>query len=393
MVSLYKKIAGVLIPFLASRFVLLLIALAAISIFPMAEGAGWRPYPDNPFLDAFFRWDSDWYRSIIENGYYFTPGEQSNVAFFPLYPLLVGVLTKIGLPVVIAGLIVSNIAFLAALYMIGEITRKLYGCSETALRSIVYCLAFPAAFFFSAFYTEGLFLGLSVGVFYSCINKKWLWAGALAGLASATRPSGIILAPIILLLWLDAHNLKFKAILAKAYWTQLCTALKSDWIIVIALLIAPMGLISYMVYLEINFGNWLAFAKAMEAWNRHFVGPWGVIQNAWGHLTWNPFPSEFPPYGFSVLLDLFSFVSGLVLSVFVFIKLGPAYGLFCILTLLMPGVTYIQSMTRYAATAFPIYILLATWGRHMLADRVILICFSLLQGICFTLFATWNKML
>lgn len=393
MTSLLSKIVPVLTPFIVSRLALLLCALAAMSIFPLAEGAGWRPYPGNPFLDAFFRWDSGWYKGIIENGYYFSPGQQSNVAFFPLYPLIVGLLTKIGLPITIAGLIVSNLSFILSLCMLREITLRVCNCEDTASRAVAYCLAFPAAFFFSAFYTEGLFLCLSVGVFYTSLNKKWLAAGILAALASATRPSGIILTPVIFLLWLDSQNLKLGKSFTKTYWLELFAKIRANWIILASLFIAPMGLIAYMIYLHVNFGDWIAFAKVQESWGRHFIGPWGVIHNAWLHLTWKPFPSEFPPYGFSVLLDLVSFVSGLVLSIFVFFKLGPAYGLFCVLTLLMPGVTYIQSMTRYMATAFPIFILLSIWGKNLSFDRSLLICFSLLQGLCFAIFATGHKML
>src|SRR3989339_1023551 len=35
-----------------------------------------------------WRWDSDWYGSIVRHGYSLRPDLQSNVTFFPLYPLL-----------------------------------------------------------------------------------------------------------------------------------------------------------------------------------------------------------------------------------------------------------------------------------------------------------------
>src|SRR5262245_41772623 len=54
-----------------------------------------RLLPSNPWLDGWVRWDSMWYRDIALRGYFFTPGEESSVAFFPVYPLLIRALTQI----------------------------------------------------------------------------------------------------------------------------------------------------------------------------------------------------------------------------------------------------------------------------------------------------------
>src|SRR6478672_9366237 len=41
------------------------------------------------WLDAWYAFDSDWYFQIASNGYSYTPGQQSSVAFFPTFPLAV----------------------------------------------------------------------------------------------------------------------------------------------------------------------------------------------------------------------------------------------------------------------------------------------------------------
>ncbi|CAA9270757.1 MAG: hypothetical protein AVDCRST_MAG52-3176, partial [uncultured Blastococcus sp.] len=49
-----------------------------------------REYLDGPgWLDAWFQGDSGWYYAIADQGYSYTPGEQSPIAFFPVFPLLV----------------------------------------------------------------------------------------------------------------------------------------------------------------------------------------------------------------------------------------------------------------------------------------------------------------
>ena len=51
----------------------------------------------------------------------------------------------------------------------------------------------PMAFFFSAVYSESLYLALSVGLFLCARNGRWMWVGVLGALAGATRSTGLVL--------------------------------------------------------------------------------------------------------------------------------------------------------------------------------------------------------
>src|SRR5512134_1183595 len=44
----------------------------------------------NAFWDTFARYDSGWYYGIASQGYTYVEGGRSNLAFFPLYPTLMG---------------------------------------------------------------------------------------------------------------------------------------------------------------------------------------------------------------------------------------------------------------------------------------------------------------
>src|SRR6266536_4700984 len=43
-------------------------------------------------------WDGIWYRRVAEHGYLLVPGQQSDTAFFPLYPALLHVVHSTGVP-------------------------------------------------------------------------------------------------------------------------------------------------------------------------------------------------------------------------------------------------------------------------------------------------------
>ena len=59
---------------------------------------------------------------LSENGYH--TGQMSN-AFFPLFPLLIHLATPLFHSSLIAGLVVANLASLAALYLLFELAAEL----------------------------------------------------------------------------------------------------------------------------------------------------------------------------------------------------------------------------------------------------------------------------
>lgn len=68
---------------------LLLVVAAVVSL--ATVGAAWRPTtPLGEDLPAFVpvrgltHWDSGWYAAIARDGYFYRPGQQSSIAFFPL---------------------------------------------------------------------------------------------------------------------------------------------------------------------------------------------------------------------------------------------------------------------------------------------------------------------
>ncbi len=53
------------------------------------------------------RWDANWYLSIARDGYFYVPGSQSSVAFFPAYPLVLRAVGVVVGDLVVAGMLVT----------------------------------------------------------------------------------------------------------------------------------------------------------------------------------------------------------------------------------------------------------------------------------------------
>src|ERR687894_1125891 len=164
----------------------------------------------DPVLAPLARWDSVWYLRIADSGYGDSP---PRAAFFPLYPLLVrAVATPLGGSegaLLAAAFLVSLAAFVGALVLLHRLAELELG--RRLARPVLLLLAlFPAAVFFGAPYAESLFLLLAVGAFYAARTGHWAWAGACAGLASATRSAGLVLLVPLAFLWWRAQGRRLR---------------------------------------------------------------------------------------------------------------------------------------------------------------------------------------
>ena len=202
---------------------------------------------------AFSAWDSLWYQKIAIHGYeYAADHKQHSIAFFPLFPLLIHTLMKLGLPFEAAGIIVNNLAFLAALITLYFWVDERYGKSAArwATATLAWC---PYSLYGTVIYTEGLYLLCSTAALQAFDKKQHLWAGFWGALSTATRVSGVMLIPAFLIVaWKERRG-------AKAY---------------LATLAAGGGLLLLSLYCQIKFGDALAFFHAQKAWRSSFGFAW-----------------------------------------------------------------------------------------------------------------------
>lgn len=150
------------------------------------------------WIKGFAQFDGIFYLRIAQNGY-----SQFEHAFFPLYPLLINLLSPIFLGNhLLAALTVSNLAFLTGLMVFKKYLHLVLPAKDRKNIAfiILFLLFFPTSFFFGSAYTEGLFFLLTISSLYF-LHKKNYWLVALfAFLAASTRFIGLFLfIPILVL--------------------------------------------------------------------------------------------------------------------------------------------------------------------------------------------------
>jgi Gpi18-like mannosyltransferase len=359
--------------FIANRVLLIIISLLSGRLFYDVAGQV------RGLLDLWHRWDVLWYIRVADHGYvWYPPPVQSDLAFFPLYPLSMHLLSSVTpLSTYVAGLLVTNMSFAAVLYLFHRLLLHDFD-PDVAERTVYYLGLFPTALFFFTVYSEALFLLCCVGCVYGLRLRRW-WIAGLCGMAATlTRQLGLLLVVPF-------------AIEVLAYWRQQQPNRRDRRSPLLALALIPTGLLAFMAYLQIKFGDALLFVRAQVAWRRTLAPPWqGPLQDA-SHAIYLPGHfSEHTRGALEVLslLDLTFLALFVVLialgagrlprsytayscAVMLVILINPAYGHGQPLALL--------SVPRFELTLFPPFIVLGLLGRSRAMDRFLLtLCVGLL---------------
>jgi hypothetical protein len=217
-------------------------------------------------------WDGRWYQTVAANGYLLEPGRQSDPAFFPLYPLLLRALHGLGLGYLTAGLVLSQLAFLAALVAFELLTRELFDAGF-ARRAVVYLALFPMGFVFSMGYPESVVLCVVALAVVAALRGRWIAAAILMAIGSLARPETLFVSIPLLALALRERDPRRRGLAFGA-------------------VLAPLAaLASFALYLGMTLHDPLAWTHAERAWGRQFtpLGLAGAIRglphaiegNAW----------------------------------------------------------------------------------------------------------------
>ena len=326
-------------------------------------------------LGALARWDAAWYLSIAQSGY---GGGSSLTAFFPLYPVTVRAAageTRSAAALLLAAYAVSAAAFLVALVLLHKLVELELG--ERYARPVLLLVAFwPASFFFSAPYSESLFLALSVGVFYAARTGRWPLAAGLCALATATRPTGLLL--LLPLAWMA--------------WR----AGKLRW-----LAIAPLGAVVFSGGLALSGLQAFGWFDVERDWGHVFKGPSGGAWDAavagvrgMGQLFGSAPVDRVVAAENAIYLVLL--VLAVVALVGVFRRLPPAYGIYTTASLVAAVSAPLDwqplmSFGRLLAVVFPIPMWVALVLRESPLVRRTAFAASGALLVCATgLFATWQ---
>lgn len=282
------------------------------------------------FLKNLANWDGGHYLGIAKNGY-----SANQFVFFPFYPLLVNLISRITGDFLSAGIIISFVSIFLAANLFYHLIKIDFG-ERYAKVGLLALLFFPLSFHFLTVYTESLFLFLTLATFVLARKKKYFLATICAVLSSATRLAG--LATVL-------------SLVLPVYLTEGIN--KKNWWVIFS----PLGFLAYSFYLYLQTGDPLSFIKGQSVfWHGDLVLPGSALV----HSFKQSLTTDAVINNFRTVLD-FAFALFGIFGVWkVLRKLSLDYAIFSIVSFILPMFSpTIAAMPRYVLTIFPIFVVMS----------------------------------
>lgn len=331
------------------------------------------------FLELWNTWDVQQYIRIAENGYagLAEDGRILQIVFFPLYPLLIKLFSLVFQNYIISALLVSNLSYIAAVYYLYKLVQVDFD-KEDAYRAVIYFSVFPTAYFMHAGYTESLFLMLTIGSFYYARKERWALCGVLGMLAAATRITGILLIPVLLIEYLAQRGYKLGNIRADILWIG----------------IIGLGLLSYLLINYHVSGDPLYFLEIQrEHWHKKLDLPFEGFKNAIKITTGEMALNVDTPSAKIIAgpVEIIFAAIGLGLTIYSFFKLRLSYSIYALMTWLIITSTWLWlSIPRYVLAMFPVFIAMALVGRKRWVNYLIVFISILFYALFLSLFVRFR---
>jgi len=375
-----------------SRLAVLLVGYFGVVTIGLAADTTGFTVSGDPVLNLPARFDAGWYGTIALEGYSFQGrfDRQQNVAFFPAFPLLARIA---GYPfgafaanvpkdrrlarLLWAGVVVSICAFAWGCVYLWRLARDMIG-DERAPDAVALLAAYPFAVYFSAAYTESLFLLGSVAAFYHFRRGELARAAAWGLLVGLTRPNGCFLSIVLGVLAIER--------VTQSPHRQI-TSLLSSFLSASA---PGVGMLLYSAYVKHVTGAWFGWARLHETWGRTFSGL-APVAEGYAHISRQGLLQtlQAAPYD---AMNAFALIFALALLWPVVRRTGWACGVLVLVNVLPPLVAGgVLSMGRVTSTIFPLFLALGT----VLPQRAItslVTAFALGQGLAAVLFFTWRPL-
>jgi hypothetical protein len=370
-----------------TRVGVLVIGLLAVHAIGYPEGRAPIRVAEGEVANLPARFDAGWYLAIATQGYDYTPNRltrQQNLVFFPAFPTLMSWLSLLlARQVVWSGAIVSIVAFAWAMRYLFRLARELMD-EERAMVAVALVAVYPFAVFFSAPYTEGLFLLALLGAWWH-LKRDERWAAFAWGfLAGLTRPNGCLLSvPLALMvfvpLWRHGRLQR-----PTAGWLSL-----TDRLVVAA---APgLGMLAYSIFIYDLTGDPFMWIRLQAAWGRENIGVVAFLAGEWKSL------GEQGVYGYATG-DVPNFLNALAALAFA-AAIVPVWRHFGAPPAVLIAVNLLPSLAsggwlsvgRATSVLFPVFL----WLAHAVPARHRLIwigAFAALQGFAAALFFTWRPL-
>jgi hypothetical protein len=327
-----------------TRVLYLTVGYLAVSFLSSTEGSS-----EVGILEMWTRWDARHFLEVAEYGYTDPRSDPHATAFFPLFPLLIRILTAVGISPGLAGMFISAGASVVAVAYLYRLAEEELG-PDAGRRAALYLLFFPTAVFLVAPYSEALFLAGAIPAFYYARHRRWLQAGAFAAIAMGARMAGAFLLVGLALEWWRQRELNRAAVLTG----------------VVAGALALVPLVAYAAYLwQVKEDPLYFLTDQRLGWGRALSSPVEALQATWNGTRVDAGEGALTNFVIGWRIEIVAVAVGVSFVVVALLKREWGYAGFMgtFLAALMTSSVYL-SAPRMLLSMFPIVLFLAEWTRR-----------------------------
>ncbi len=208
------------------------------------------------FFGSLSSWDGDWYLRIAARGYppaaatamgHLTYGA---AGFEPVFPALIRATESFGFTAVEAALAVSFVAGAISVLLVWRLGCVVCDQRVGWIAAVLFCVFPGLAVPWGLLYSECVGLALAAGCLLLMVRQRWLWAGLVGAIATATSPMAL---PLVLAAGVPAVQAMRRRELPRA---------------LVTFCLIPMGFVAYVGYLALRYHDPLFW--------------WHLQHQAWG---------------------------------------------------------------------------------------------------------------
>lgn len=281
-------------------------------------------------LSAFSHFDGIHYLRLIHKGY----DDTGSQAFFPLYPLLIKLLTFGYFDPLSVGLFLNSTLIITTLFLVIKNIAK-----SARTKFLLLFLSFPTSFYLLTNYTESFFIFLLVSFFVLLKNKHYFAASIVAGIASGTRLVGAFLFISLLIELVKSRKLFLYSVFLTV--------------------VSVSGLLGFMYYLFIRFGDPLMFIHVQTLFSNGRSGGEIILlpQVLFRYLKILVLNSPTTFAYYRSLFELLTFSLSLVALYVYRRKIHPSSLIFSLCAIILPSLSgTLSSYPRYLLAVVPLFI-------------------------------------
>lgn len=385
--------------FFGTRIAILAVGYLAVFLIGFRPpGPPWKADP-NEFINLQARHDAGWYLNVATEGYKYEPAAppdyQQNVVFFPAYPMAMRSVARLfggeTIAYLFGGTAVSFLAFFWALAYLYRFSRDLLGDTEQAEWALWLLAAYPFALFFSALYSESLYLLAIVGACFHFRRGEYGRAAIWGLVAGLDRAPGCFLSIVLGLMaispwlppWLSGGPAADRAQTASRT-RRIVPALASA-------AMPGVGVLIFSAYIWSLTGHPLTWEAGHVAWGRQYAGLSVLIADRAEFIRNQGLYAYTQGGGIDIMNGLGAlFVIAAAWPVAR--RLGLPYAVLILINIVPPlAAGGFMSTGRFSSVLFPAFVWLAS-AVPVRQRPAWLAAFMTGQAFCAILFYTWRPL-